>query len=439
MSDKHEHIGYIAPNPIRKGFLGIGRKQAESTVMKSADGTRYMFIITSNSYEDREGETITTKALEQYVRESWPAEDKCITNNKHLYWHDDNIHIGDIIWCDMQGPFLIELSKEIANEFTQKTGAHAGVYPVSVLWDYFEAHPEDRQGASHRFKYFEGDRDDATYEWIKKEETTTLPLRSAANGITFSGVIDMTHKDNELEKIVGIAGIGKKLRDAPDQLKAALDELGVQHKALPPEATATDATAAPAAMEPKPEAAPPPDEATALTDIVMQVIEANNQQPNVTMEQVKQAIMVAIQQYMAAQGAAEKPADAKPAPPPPASKALATDDLGRADLMAAVKELTRFNNELVDTQAQLAQDLTGITKALEVIAPIVATVSQVPEALMQLTGRIDNVEKQVSGRPRIASQDAATQINMDDLSPDLKKSMAEVTTYLGLPVKNTPK
>ena len=175
----------IAPEPIVKGLLGFGKKQAKSAVCKSLkDGLRYMFIITSNSYKDREHETITTEALTRYVDGSWVAEDKCITNNKHLYWHDDNIHIGDIVMADMVGPFLIELSKEREGTFE-----HNGkTYPVSALWDYFEV-TDEMQGASHRFKHVASDGADGVFNWIKKEETSTLPLQDAANAITFSGVI----------------------------------------------------------------------------------------------------------------------------------------------------------------------------------------------------------------------------------------------------------
>lgn len=432
MTDKHEQTGYIAPKPIKKGFLSVGRKQAESAVMKSADGTRYMFIITSNSYQDREGEFITTKALEQYVAESWPADDRCITNNKHLYWHDDNIHMGDIVWCDMQGPFLIELSKERTGSFT-----HKGVeYPVSTLWDYFEQHPEDKQGASHRFKYFDADRADGTYEWIKKDETTTLPLSNAANGITFSGVIDMTTKDNVLDKIVGIAGFGTNVRKGPDQIKAALDELGIQHKAaaMPPPAAAPAVAPAETAAEPAPEAG---DEATALANAVWAVIEANNGKEGVTTDQVRQQILTTVQQQLAATA---KPEAETETPPPPAAKALATDDLGRLENpMEVVKVLTKQNSELGDTQAQLVVDQGEIVKAFQAIVPAINALSGIPTQMKSITDRLADVEKQLSGRPRVASQDVVTKIDSSKLPADMQKAQEEYQSFFGVPVKNIPK
>lgn len=180
-----DNIIWIAPEPVQKGFLGINKKQIVSAVCKSAkDGARHMFIITSNSYKDRDHDWVTTKALQRYVDESWVADDKCITNNKHLYWHDDNIHIGDIVWADTEGPFLIELSRERQGTFVYRDA----VYPVSVIWDYVESAPE-AQGASHRFYVTAKDAQDKTFNWIKKRETSTLPLKDAANLLTFSGVI----------------------------------------------------------------------------------------------------------------------------------------------------------------------------------------------------------------------------------------------------------
>lgn len=425
-----EHIGFIAPEPIKKGFLGIGRKQSTSSVFKDASGSRYMFIITSNGYRDRDNEIITTKALEDYVNASWPADDRCMTKNEHQIWH--SIPIGDIVFCDMQGTFLWEISKERAGTFDYE----GQTYPIAHVWDYIEQHPEEQWGASHGFKYMSSDRDDGTYEWIQKFETSTLPLRYAANPYTFSGVIDMQDKEKSqrgafLDKLLGRDGVADELRKAPTALETALTAAGVQHKAMQSDAspavpTATAETETPATGS---------DEATTIFNAAWAVIEANNGKEGVTTDQVKQQMLAAIQQQLAADHATET------APPPtPAAKALATTEIGELqNPMEAIKALTKFNNELIDTQAQQSKDLGEVVKAFQALAPVVNAIAGLPDIVTKLGERVGDVEKQLAGRPRIASQDAATKVDENKLSPELQKSMVEYQNYLGVPVKNIPK
>ena len=47
----------------------------KAQVFKAADGTRHMLIVTSNSYKDREDQTITTAALTDYVERQWSGDE----------------------------------------------------------------------------------------------------------------------------------------------------------------------------------------------------------------------------------------------------------------------------------------------------------------------------------------------------------------------------
>lgn len=186
----YEHAGkdkevIVSPRPLTWFEKLRYRQYAPGVVVVKGDGKlRHMFIITSNSYKDREHEWITTDALKNYVERSWVADDICMPRNTLRFWHKQVI--GDIVWCDMQGPFLIELAREKRGVVTHKGKR----YPIAKVWDYIEKNPDGIEwGASHGFKYRDGDKHDKTYHAIRKFETTVLPLRNAANPITFSGVI----------------------------------------------------------------------------------------------------------------------------------------------------------------------------------------------------------------------------------------------------------
>lgn len=218
---------YAVPNSNQKGFLqslkerfSSGRKAGQS-VFRDAEGRRYMFIVTSNSYEDREQETIATKALERYVDNCWVAEDYFQSNNVHQFWHHDGLTDGDIVWADMDGPFLLELAKE-RDDIVSK-----------AIWDYYETTDEDL-GASHRYWKRKQDKlADGTLPIISKFETTTLPRFAAANLLTYSGVIPMSKaRDEYLDKLFGVEGVAEMLKEGPQKLAKALEEAGIQHKSI---------------------------------------------------------------------------------------------------------------------------------------------------------------------------------------------------------------
>src|SRR6187402_508039 len=95
---------------------------------------------------DRENETITSKALEDYVASCHPAPDVFHCDNPYLWWHDDDVVMGEIIAVSYIEPFLVEMIQEIPNS------------PVSkVLFDFAELNG-DNAGASHRFGYRDEDR-----------------------------------------------------------------------------------------------------------------------------------------------------------------------------------------------------------------------------------------------------------------------------------------
>lgn len=148
----------------------------ELTIFKQAGGLRRMFLVTSNSYEDRECETITTKALSEYVESQWEG-DAWKGNNFLLFGHR-GAPIGAITFAEMIGSFLVEVAAELDTPYARKR------------WDYIEAHPDMEWGASHGFDFDQNKKTiDGVYHHIEKFETTVLPLVRAANALTLAGVI----------------------------------------------------------------------------------------------------------------------------------------------------------------------------------------------------------------------------------------------------------
>jgi len=153
----------------------------------SPNGLRLMLLITSNAYRDREQEIVSQKALEEYVEESWDG-DAFIGDNVLLVWHAGD-PIGDIVYAEMEGPFLIEVAQERPNAVINLAAAGEEPLPAEIkaVWDALE--DETDMGASQGFYPVAMDRKDGVYQKIDKEETSTLPRFVAANYITDSWVV----------------------------------------------------------------------------------------------------------------------------------------------------------------------------------------------------------------------------------------------------------
>jgi len=213
MNDLQPGTRYTAtPRPL--SWLARLKGRRDMTFIER-DGERYMFIVASNSYRDRENEYITRKALEDTVNRSWDGG--AFTSQPLLFWHGGE-PIGDVVWADMEGPFLLEVAKQRDTEYAR------------AVWDYVQSNPEVDWGASHGFVYDRKDNDGdgaATYRFIRKFETSILPRSKAANVYTHSGGFPMTtERDQLLEKILSVPDVAKKLRKSARALTGALAAQG---------------------------------------------------------------------------------------------------------------------------------------------------------------------------------------------------------------------
>jgi hypothetical protein len=148
---------------------------------------RRALMVTSNAYEDREGEILKEKALSAYVEHSWDG-DTFVGNNPLYVWHGGD-PIGQIVYADMIGPFLLEIAQERPD--TTINLAESGQSPIKAsvksVWDALAETPDLR--ASHRFGHILGDERDGAYDRIFKIESSVLSGAYPANWWTYFKVL----------------------------------------------------------------------------------------------------------------------------------------------------------------------------------------------------------------------------------------------------------
>lgn len=366
---------------------------------------RHMLLITSNAYRDREHEIIKEDALRYWVRGAWDG-DTYTAPSDHLFWHDGD-PIGELIFSDMEGPFLVEVSRELSDAVINLAGDGEDPYEVRVsqLWDALEGRTD--MGASHRFKYIAGDEEDGVYEEILKVESTTLPRDRAANPWTLSLVItkgmDMNEKRLEiLDRLLGRNGNGKAVADVADEAAATLDAEGVERKDLA-------------------------DQKGLAGDILQGLLDAGNGDVEAVPDEKALEVLDAV--LTAAQGAAA-PADEAPDEEPTAE----TQNELKAD--ETLKQLNRLLADQQDFIAAQTKDQAELARA------VVSLKDGAEEALKDLTGRLEALERQLDDRPRSVSQAEETLIPETDalqkIEKEIKKGLNGMQTFLNLPVTDQP-
>jgi hypothetical protein len=229
-ADETRHEYYITPadNPVGKLRKQLSTKLTPGTrVLKDTAGQRYMWMVTSNGYRDRDDQHVATKALQEYVDACWTGDGTAfVGQNDHYFWHWKELgSISDLKFADVWSGFLVELWREQPNNPIAK-----------AVYNFVENHPEIEWGSSHGF-YANLDGD--TFKHIKKFESTTLPTVAAANLLTLSEVLPMNAKgarDGLLDRLFkeefGLEGAAAMLHEGVDKVKSALDAKGIQAKSL---------------------------------------------------------------------------------------------------------------------------------------------------------------------------------------------------------------
>lgn len=407
---KETYITPKRPNLFQRNRVGV-------VVTKGTDGKRLLMMITTNSYYDREREAIATKALDRYVSRAWDrVEDKCLPDNTLRFWHNGDI--GDMVYADMEGPFLLEVAKERPNKLINlaRPGQKPFMVMIKNVWDYLEDNPDNLEwGASHGFKFFKGQRTKSgVYQNIYKFESSVLPLRWAANPYTFSGVVDMEPRDKLLQQLVGRAN-AKALRQGARQLKKALDVRGVAHKERKP------SKAAKGLLE---------DLEEKFGVMVGDLTDDATKQ-----DALKQQLMEAVVECLSAGEASED----MNAPAPEGTDAdheagyqynevdeESVDEEEKEDEEAAEGEpvmsgkALRLMDVLIESQDSIVKSLNILTerqKELEGVAKL-------PASFSALDKRLKSIESQLRGRPQAASESDDTVEDDPDFLSKVQKAMA---------------
>lgn len=355
----------------RRSWLSkaMRRPRHPAVMVKSGDdGLRLMFIVTSNAYEDREGETITSKALQDEVDRRWVGPEAFVPDQPLLFWHE-GAPIGDIVWADVVDGFLVEVAKERDGDYAK------------AVWDYVADNPDGYEwGASHGFRYAPEDRlDDGTYTRIRKFETSVLPHRDAANALTFAGVMEREMNEerlNLLEKIAGRAGL--KLAKQAKAAAAVLTDAGIEHKAAD-----ADLVAAKGMLE------------KLRADLAKVLGNLTDAPSEATVEQVLQMVLGTLSAAPVTEEKApdaEAPTDAEEAGDDMVSADAEMYDDSDDDEVKALKLYTTLND-----------DMAELVKSQDALVGRLAALEALPGVIKELTDVVAALQKQASLKPRIAS------------------------------------
>lgn len=397
--------------PKSAGFFS--KVKSGLVVLKGRDGLRFMLMITTNAYPDREKETIASKALQEYVDHAWRVEDKCLPDNPLLFWHKSD-PIGDIVWTKMQGPFLLEVAKERPNKKIRIKGDKwIWETTIKTLWDVIEKDERYKWGASHGFRYPDDEFKNGVYERIRKFESSTLPLPAAANLLTFSGVVKEMDTDKVLEDLFSRAGIlnspdiVKRFLKGADELKKAADNIGLESKAFEDNKT------------------------KGIMDKLMVAIEAflakvsDNADPALK-DQLLQSIVGAM-----ASGATNEPdgdamSTAYESTPAPTAKP-GEDDTGVTGKQAkAWSAVTKALETLTENDIEVAKALKEVTEVIRPLQNLPTSVETLSSTVKGLQTEVEAIKTRLNGAPRRASADPATEVKDAELVAAAKKALDKV-------------
>jgi hypothetical protein len=157
----------FSPGAPSLGIAAVSRDKSLPTkslpngsmwVIKDKQGKYRWVSISSNSYEDREGEIVSQKALETAVNRG-------DLGNLH-WWHDNGAVIGTADFQMMHGKMLIE----------------SGTFKSEMIGAAFAG--KKGLGVSVGFLHPPTEPTDGIYHNIRIVERSVLPAKKAANGLT---------------------------------------------------------------------------------------------------------------------------------------------------------------------------------------------------------------------------------------------------------------
>lgn len=387
-------------------FLGLGQKEVALGdldiptepglhVIKGDDGLRKLFLITSNSYKDREGEYITTEALKEYVDGLYAGDD--FTGEQDLLFGHKGAAIGKIVWADVVGPFLVELAEERDIPYARRK------------WDQIEDSPDD-WGASHAFEFKLSDLDGDTYKRIEKFETTVLPIERAANVLTFAGITGVIKAMSNRLKL-----LRRHLRISPEAEKELEEHLlgmasilgieGINHKELDEEKQ-EDEEEEPMQEEEQQAVASAEDLAPTILEGLVAAFGEIELPEGINMQDIAMALADRVAEVVA----------------------MATEEerevADSAELEAKELEVRERMLKLMDTLMDEQESIGGEMHRIAETFKALETLKVLPEKVKALETTVTALNKQLRGRPA-ASVDAE-ETNLDVALEAAKQAEAQI-------------
>lgn len=194
---------------------------------EAKDGTLWFITWSSNAFQDRDGQIITTKALEDYVEENINNPSKGFFN----LWHIPGTDFAKKEWQGVVGRILVEAGPFLDN--------HQGRVAKQFFNQYPKSHPDlapEGWGASIEFRYLPEELKSDVFNWVWITRTSVLAKASAANLYTKSNGVDtkMTKLTDEQikagQEIFGSEWFEKNIVQAAEKATEQLEQEGVQFK-----------------------------------------------------------------------------------------------------------------------------------------------------------------------------------------------------------------
>ena len=200
--------GLDVPGEARKEY------NAEMSVFKDKRGQMRWILISSNAFKDRDGEIVSTKALESDVERT----DAGGETGPLRWWHVDGADIGDCDFRMMAGRMLVESGTFRNPKLAAKVAGKAKELKASIGFYHPVSEPDG----------------DGVYSSVRIYERSLLPANKAANALTkliVKGDTNMPSKKEKLDKLVELAGdeAADVIANAEQASKEA-EAAGIAHK-----------------------------------------------------------------------------------------------------------------------------------------------------------------------------------------------------------------
>ena len=230
------------------------------TVFKNAEGQWRWAMLSSNAFEDRDGEVISQKALEDDVARADADGDY----GPLRWWHVPGLDIGTCDFNAMEGRILVEAGGFLNEQLGEIVAAKASDLSGSIGFFHPDTEPDE----------------EGVYHSIRRFERSLLPKEAASNPFV-QLVVEQEEtpmkkeKIEEFKKKLGLGADGKLVEsvvDMAEKAEAAAIDQGVRTKEAEaaPEVTpeVVPALEAESVAEPAAEVEPTAKETSEVTEAV---------------------------------------------------------------------------------------------------------------------------------------------------------------------------